>query len=105
VDGAVAKRADCCGGGATRLVTTPHAVRRVVVARSARIAASLAIVMVGAALLALASDSSLVDGIGQITGQPAVLSTLLAVTWIAGICAWWVARARVEHRFAVAMSR
>ena len=37
--------------------------------------------------------------------QPAPLSTLLSGSWIIGLVAWAISRARVEHRFAVAMSK
>ena len=85
----------------------PHAIRRVVVARSARIAAGLAVMLSGAALLATAGSPALAAWIARgLPGiQPAVLSTLLGATWIVGICVYAIARARVEHRFAVAMSR
>ena len=85
----------------------PHAIRRVVVARSARIAASLAVIVAGTALLATAAAPTFATWLARgLPGiQPAVLSTLLGAAWIVGLCVYAIARARVEHRFAVAMSR
>jgi hypothetical protein len=105
-EGAAAKRQELLRRRRDELVTMPHAVRRVVVARSARIAAGMAIALSGAVLLVAAATPKLalwmttwLPGI-----QPAPLSTLLSVMWIVGIVAWAIGRARVEHRFAVAMS-
>lgn len=106
-EGAAAKRQELLRRRRDELVTMPHTIRRVVVARSARIAASLAVVVAGTALLATASSPTVTAWLARgLPGiQPAVLSTLLSATWIVGICVYALARARVEHRFAVAMSR
>ncbi len=106
-EGTAAKRQELLRRRRDELVTMPHAVRRVVVARSARIAASLAITLGGVALIVTASSPGLASRIASwMPGiQPAPLSTLLSGTWLVGLVAWAVSRARVEHRFAVAMSR
>ncbi|MEO6773804.1 MAG: hypothetical protein ABI467_12430 [Kofleriaceae bacterium] len=106
-EGAAAKRQELLRRRRDELVTMPHAVRRVVVARSARIAASMAITLGGIALIAAASSPSLAGRLASVMPgiQPAPLSTLLSGSWIIGLVAWAISRARVEHRFAVAMSR
>ena len=104
-DGVAAKRQDLLRLRRDDLATMPHAVRRVVVARTARVAASWAVIAVGTTLVALALVPSASDWLSHMPGRPATLSTLLAVMWAAAFGAWWIARARAEHRFAVAMSR
>lgn len=106
-EGAAAKRQELLRRRRDELVTMPHAVRRVVVARSARIAGGVAVTLAGIALLGAAATpkvatwmTSWLPGI-----QPAPLSTLLSTAWIFGLVAWAIGRARVEHRFAVEMSR
>jgi len=106
-EGTAAKRQELLRRRRDELVTMPHAVRRVIVARSARIAASMAITLGGVALIATAASphftvwlASIMPGI-----QPAPLSTLLSGSLIVGIVAWAISRGRVEHRFAVEMSK
>ena len=85
----------------------PHAIRRVYVARRARTAASLAIALIGTALLVIAVKPAwaafLAKGMPGI--NPAVLCTLAIAMWIVGLFTYAAARAVDEHRFAVAMSR
>ncbi len=85
----------------------PHAIRRVFVARRARIAASITVAALGTALLAVALNPPwaqfLAKGMPGI--NPAVLCTFVVAMWIAGGFAYLAARALDEHRFAVAMSR
>ena len=106
-EGTAAKRQELLRRRRDELVTMPHAVRRVVVARSARIAASMAITLGGVALIATAYSPSLTNHLASVMPgiQPAPLSTLLSGSWIIGLVAWAISRARVEHRFAVAMSK
>lgn len=85
----------------------PHAIRRVFVARRARTAASIAIALLGTALLVIAAKPTwaafLARGLPGI--NPAVLCTLVIAMWIVGVFTYAAARAVDEHRFAVAMSR
>ncbi len=106
-EGTAAKRQELLRRRRDELVTMPHAVRRVVVARTARIAASMVGVIGGIALIASASSPHLATKLASVMPgiQPAPLSTLLAGTWVIGVIAWAISRARVEHRFAVAMSK
>jgi hypothetical protein len=89
------------------LVTMPHAVRRVVVARGARIAASMAFALGGVALVALAAFPSAAARVASVLpgSAPAPLATVLTATWVIGVVAWAMSGARSQHRFAVAMSR
>jgi hypothetical protein len=106
-EGATARRADLLRRRRDELVMMPHAIRRVWVARRARTAASLAVALLGFAMLAIASQPSwtqyLARGLPGI--NPAVLCTLIVAMWIVGVFAYFAARAVDEHRFAVAMSR
>ena len=85
----------------------PHAIRRVYVARRARIAASLVVALCGTMLVVTA----LSPGLAQVFASglpginPAVLCTLVIAMWLAGLFTYAAARALDEHRFAVAMSR
>lgn len=85
----------------------PHAIRRVYVARRARITASLATTAVGAALLVLATEPGWTQGLARYMPglTPAVLCTFVVAMWLVGLFAYVAARALDEHRFAVAMSR
>ena len=105
-EGAVARRQELLRRRRDELVTMPHAVRRVVVARSARIAAGMFATLAGAAVIAAAWSPALAERIEDAMPgiQPAPLSTLLFGAWIFGVVAWAIGRARFEHRFAVAMS-
>ena len=60
-DGAAARRQELLRRRREELVTMPHAVRRVVVARASRIAASMAATGAGVALLAVAWSPWLAD--------------------------------------------
>lgn len=106
-EGAMARRLDLLRRRRDELITMPHAVRRVVVARAARIAASLVLCLGGAAVLAAAAIpmvSRLLEGV--LPGQdPAVLSQLLLGAWVLAVFAYAISRSRAEHRFIVAMSR
>jgi hypothetical protein len=105
--GAVAKRRELLGRRRDELVTLPHAVRRVVVTRWARIVASMA-AWFGAELVVIAAIwPSLSDWIaGALPGrEPATLSTLLLGAWALALLGLFIARSAAEHRFAVAMSR
>ncbi len=106
-EGTAAKRQELLRRRRDELVTMPHAVRRVVVARTARIAASMVATVGGIALIATAFSPQLAAKLASVMPgiQPAPLSTLLAGSWLVGLVAWAISRARVEHRFAVAMSR
>lgn len=105
--GAAAKRQELLRRRRDELVTMPHAVRRVVVARSARIAGSMVAALAGVAMIAAAASTALADRVAwALPGlQPAPVATLLFGAWLLGLVAWAITRARVEHRFAVAMSR
>lgn len=85
----------------------PHAIRRVYVARRARSAASLAIWLVGVATLVCALSPKLTAYVtkGMPGINPALLSTLVMAMWVLGIVAYFIARARCEHHFQVALSK
>jgi hypothetical protein len=106
-EGTAAKRQELLRRRREELVTMPHAVRRVVVARTARIAASMVATLSGVALIAAAYSPNLAGRMSSVMPgiQPAPLSTLLSGAWLLGLVAWAISRARVEHRFAVAMSK
>ena len=106
-EGLAAKRRELLRRRRDELVTMPHAVRRVVVARTARISAGMVATVGGIALIATASSPQLAAQLASVMPgiQPAPLSTLLVGSWLVGVVAWAISRARVEHRFAVAMSR
>ena len=106
-EGTAAKRQELLRRRREELVTMPHAVRRVVVARTARIAASMVATLGGVALIATAYSPDMAGRIASMMPgiQPAPLSTLLSGAWLLGLVAWAISRARVEHRFAVAMSK
>ncbi len=84
----------------------PHAIRRVFVARRARIAASLAICAMGTAFVATALSAGLARTVAShMPGiNPAVLSTFVVAMWVVGALAYTLSRARGEHQFAVQMS-
>jgi hypothetical protein len=106
-EGATARRADLLRRRRDELVMMPHAIRRVFVARRARVAASLAISLLGAAMIVIAMKPAWAGWLAQgLPGiNPAVLCTLVVAMWIVGVLAYLGARALDEHRFAVAMSR
>jgi hypothetical protein len=106
-DGALARRRDLLGRRRDELVTMPHAVRRVVVARWARIAGCVA-AWLGAEAMVLATVSPTIAGyVAKVLPghEPAPLSTLLVAAWVLGLVGYFIARSAAEHRFAVAMSR
>lgn len=106
-EGVIARRLDLLRKRRDELITMPHAVRRVVVARSARIAASR-IAIGGGLVLAIAAALPSMYGVLEraLPGiNPAVLSQLLLATWFIAIVTYALARSRAEHRFIVAMSK
>lgn len=106
-DGATARRVDLLRRRRDELVTMPHAVRRVVVARGARIAASAAMAVVGALLVGAASSPRMAKLLGHLLppDDPAVIATALLAAWLGGALVYAIARSICEHRFAVAMTR
>ena len=84
----------------------PHAVRRVVVARGARIAASAAMALIGALLVGSAASPRFSKLIGHLLppDDPAVIATALLAAWLGGALVYAIARSICEHRFAVAMT-
>ena len=106
-EGTVARRQELLRRRRDELVTMPHAVRRVVVARTARVAASRVLAAAGVALLLAAAWPALTSTLADVMpgDRPAPRTTLLFGAWMIGVIAWAISRARVEHRFAVAMSR
>jgi hypothetical protein len=106
-EGANARRLDLLRRRRDELITMPHAVRRVFVTRSARIAAGLA-ACVGGLLMLLAAALPPVYRFfeGVLPGfNPAALSQLLLGTWLVAVITYALARSRSEHRFIVAMSK
>lgn len=85
----------------------PHAIRRVYVARRARSAASIAVWLMGVATIASAMSPKLAACLtrGMPGINPAILSTMVIAMWVLGIVAYFVARARCEHHFQVAISK
>jgi len=106
-DGATARRVDLLRRRRDELVTMPHAVRRVVVARGARIAASAAMALVGALLVGSAASPRISKLVGHVLppDDPAVIATALLAAWLAGALVYAIARSICEHRFAVAMTK
>ncbi|HUS33264.1 MAG TPA: hypothetical protein VMZ53_32400 [Kofleriaceae bacterium] len=106
-EGASARRQDLLRRRRDEFVTMPHAIRRVYVARRARSGAAIAVWLTGVALLVAALSPKvaafLTKGMPGI--NPAVLSTGVMGMWLLGIVAYFVARARCEHHFAVAISK
>ena len=105
-EGSAAKRTDLLRRRRDELATMPHAIRRVVVARSARAAGGIALTLGGVSFLIVAHSARLANAIaGVLPGiQPAAVSTVLSGAWLLGLAAYLWSRARSEHRFAVAMS-
>jgi hypothetical protein len=106
-EGTLARRQDLLRRRRDELVTMPHAIRRVYVARHARIAASLAMLAGGGLLAAAAASPTLAGGLARAMPgpYPAVLSTLLIGAWVLAALGYLLGRAHAEHKFAVAMSR
>jgi hypothetical protein len=106
-DGATARRVDLLRRRRDELVTMPHAIRRVVVARGARIAAAWAMALVGALLVGSAASPRIAKLVGLVLppDDPAVIATSLLAAWLGGALVYAVARAVCEHRFTIAMTR
>jgi hypothetical protein len=106
-EGVNARRLELLRRRRDEFVLMPHAIRRVYVARRARSAASLAIWLVGVATIVCALSPKLAAYVtkGMPGINPALLSTLVMAMWVVGIVAYFVARARCEHHFQVAMSK
>jgi len=107
IDGATARRVDLLRRRRDELVTMPHAIRRVVVARGARMAASLAMAFVGALLVGSAGSPRISRLVGHLLppDDPAVIATGLLAAWLGGALIYAIARSIAEHRFAVAMTK
>jgi hypothetical protein len=105
-EGVIARREDLLRKRRDEFVMMPHAIRRVVVARAARKAASIAMIIAGIGMVAVALSPSLASRIaGCLPGiNPAVISTFVGAAWVLGLVAYATSRARSEHRFAVEMS-
>jgi hypothetical protein len=106
-EGALARRSDLVRARRDELALLPHAVRRVVVARRARTAASIAAILSAGVVLAGACVPDLAAVFARVMPGPwpAPLSTVLFASWLVALGAYVYARATAEHRFAVAMSR
>lgn len=106
-DGATARRVDLLRRRRDELVTMPHAIRRVVVARGARMAASLAMAFIGALLVGSAGSARISRLVGHLLppDDPAVIATGLLAAWLGGVLVYAIARSIAEHRFAVAMTK
>lgn len=102
----MARRQDLLRKRRDELVTMPHTIRRVVVSREARAAASMAAIVCGVAMISLimipTAAKFVASGLPGI--NPAVLSTALSAAWVLGLVAFAISRGRTEHRYAVAMS-
>lgn len=105
-EGAMARRQDLLRKRRDELVTMPHAIRRVVVARAARTAASTAAIACGVGMIAVALSPKLAAFVASgLPGiNPAVISTGVGAAWVLALVAFAISRGRSEHRFAVAMS-
>jgi hypothetical protein len=105
-EGALARRQDLLRKRRDEFVTMPHTIRRVIVSRAARTAASTAAIFCGLAMLSVALVPKLAQFVaGGLPGiNPAVVSTGVAAAWVLGLIAFAISRGRAEHRFAVAMS-
>jgi hypothetical protein len=106
-EGANARRLDLLRRRRDELITMPHAVRRVFVSRSARIAASLTVCIGGVLLLAAAAIPTFYAFLERVLPgvSAAPLSEILLATWIATFFVYALAQSRGEHRFIVQMSR
>ena len=106
-DGATARRVDLLRRRRDELVTMPHAIRRVVVARGARMAAAWAMALTGAVLVGSAASPRIGKLVGHVLppDDPAVIATALLAAWLGGALVYAIARAVCEHRFTIAMTR
>lgn len=106
-DGATARRVDLLRRRRDELVTMPHAIRRVVVARGARTAAAWAMALFGALLVGSAASPRIAQLVGHVLppDDPAVIATGLLAAWLGGALVYAIARAVCEHRFTLAMTK
>src|SRR5438445_8510835 len=106
-EGASARRQDLLRRRRDEFVMMPHAIRRVYVARRARSGAAIAVWLTGLALVATMLSPKLAAFLtrGMPGINPAVLSTGVIAMWVIGVVAYFVARARCEHHFAVEISK
>jgi len=106
-DGATARRVDLLRRRRDELVTMPHAIRRVVVARGARTAAAWAMAFIGALLVGSAASPRIGRLVGHVLppDDPAVIATALLAAWLGGALVYAIARAVCEHRFTIAMTK
>ena len=106
-DGATARRVDLLRRRRDELVTMPHAIRRVVVARGARTAAAWAMAFIGALLVGSAASPRIAKLVGHVLppDDPAVIATALLAAWLGGALVYAIARAVCEHRFTIAMTK
>lgn len=106
-EGASARRQDLLRRRRDEFVMMPHAIRRVYVARRARSGAAIAVWLTGVALVATMLSPKLATFLtrGMPGINPAVLSTGVIAMWVLGVVAYFVARARCEHHFAVEISK
>ena len=106
-EGALARRIDLLRRRRDELVTMPHAIRRVAVARGARSAGALAAVITGGITLGAAASTHVSGAISRVLPGPgpAPVATVAALGWLVGVLVYIVARAMHEHRFVVAMSK
>jgi hypothetical protein len=105
-EGVIARREDLLRKRRDEFVMMPHAIRRVVVARAARKAAAIAMIVSGIGMVAVALSPALASRIAScLPGiNPAVISTFVGAAWILGLVAYATSRSRSEHRFAVEMT-
>jgi len=101
------KRDDLLRRRRDQLATMPHALRRIYVARVARIAAATSAAVGGSLLLGAAVHEGYQDYLATLLPgrEPAVLSTLLLGTLIVSTLAYLLGRCIAEARFTQAMSR
>ena len=106
-DGATARRVELLRRRRDELVTMPHAIRRVVVARGARMAAAWAMALIGAVLVGSAASPRVAKLVGHLLppDDPAVIATGLLAVWLGGALVYAIARAVCEHRFTIAMTK
>src|SRR3569623_2994556 len=95
--GATARRVDLLRRRRDELVTMPHAIRRVVVARGARTAAAWAMARFGALLVGAAAAPRIAQLVGHVLppDDPAVIATGLLAAWLGGALVDAIARARL----------
>jgi hypothetical protein len=105
--GALARRTALLGRRRDELVMMPHAVRRVVVARWARISGAIAAWLAAFTMVIAALSPTAANAVARLLPghAPAPLATLLVSAWVLGVVGYFIARSAAEHRFAVAMSR